>query len=87
MLRVFKFYMNHHVSQSQAAKHLTEGEIITVQEMASMGDRLKEMVAKEKEKKQRAKDQRSLEMEKEGIQRKLERRLVEEEGHGNQNKN
>ena len=87
MLRVFKFYMNHHVSQSQAAKHLTEGESITVQEMAdSMGDRLKEMVDKEKEKKQRAKDQRSLEMEKEGIQRKLERRLVEEEGHGNQNK-
>ena len=77
--------MKHQVNQSQAAKHLTEGPSITVQEMAeSMGDRLKEMVVKEKEKKKREKDQRSLEVEKEGIKRKLERRLEEEDGHGKQ---
>ena len=86
MLRVFKYYMKHQASQSQAAKHLTEGGSITVQEMAdSMGDKLREMVAKEKEKKQKDKDQRSLEIEKEGIKRKLDRVLEEEEGYGNQN--
>ena len=85
--RVFGIYMKHQVEQSQAAKHLTEGGSITVQEMAdSMGDRLREMVAKEKEKKQKDKDQRSLEIEKEGIKRKLDRVLEEEESYGNQNK-
>ena len=46
--------MKHQVGQSQATKQLTEGPSITVQEMAdSMGDRLHEMVVKEKEKRQR----------------------------------
>ena len=78
--------MKHQANQSQAAKHLTEGESITVQEMAdSTGNRLRELVVKEKERKQRAKDQISLEIEKEGIKRKLDRVLEEEEGYGNQN--
>ena len=77
--------MEHHHSQSQAAKHLTEGESITVQEMAdSMGNKLREMVAKEKEQKQQAKDQRSMEIEREGMNRQLERRIVEEESNGKQ---
>lgn len=58
---------------------------MTVQEMAtSMGDKLQEMVANENERKQKAKDQRSLETEKEGIRKQLERRLVEEESYGKQ---
>ena len=86
LVRVFKHYMKHQVSQSQAAKYLTEGTSITVQEMADkMGSRLHEMVVNEKEKKQRDKDQRSLEAEKEGIRRQLERRLVEEESPGKSN--
>ena len=80
--------MKHQVGQSQATKQLTEGPSITVQEMAdSMGDRLREMVVKEKEKKQREKDLRSLETEKEGMRRKLERRLAEEDNYGNKCKN
>ena len=80
--------MKHQVSQSQATKQLTEGPSITVQEMAdSMGDRLREMVVKEKEKRQREKDLRSLETEKEGMRRKLERRLAEEDNYGNKCKN
>ena len=80
--------MKHQVGQSQATKQLTEGASITVQEMAdSMGDRLREMVVKEKEKRQREKDLRSLETEKEGMRRKLERRLAEEDNYGNKCKN
>ena len=80
--------MKHQVSQSQATKQLTEGPSITVQEMAdSMGDRLREMVVKEKEKRQREKDLRSLETEKEGMRKKLERRLAEEDNYGNKCKN
>ena len=80
--------MKHQVGQSQATKQLTEGPSITVQEMAdSMGDRLREMVVKEKEKRQREKDLRSLETEKEGMQRKLERCLAEEDNYGNKCKN
>ena len=61
---------------------------MTVQEVAtSMGDKLQEMVANEKERKQKAKDQRSLETEKEGIRKQLERHLVEEEGYGKQESN
>lgn len=52
-----------------------------------MGDKLQEMVANEKERKQKAKDQRSLETEKEGIRKQLERHLVEEEGYGKQESN
>ena len=80
--------MKNKVGQSQATKQLTEGPSITIQEMAdSMGDRLREMVVKEKEKKQREKDLRSLETEKEGMRRKLERRLAEEDNYGNKCKN
>ena len=80
--------MKHQVGQSQATKQLTEGASITVQEMAdSMGDRLREMVVKEKEKGQREKDLRSLETEKEGMRKKLERRLAEEDNYGNKCKN
>ena len=80
--------MKHQVGQSQATKQLTEGPSITVQEMAdSMGDRLREMVVKEKEKRQREKDLRSLETEKEGMRKKLERRLAEEDNYGNKCKN
>ena len=80
--------MKNKVGQSQATKQLTEGPSITIQEMAdSMGDRLREMVVKEKEKRQREKDLRSLETEKEGMQRKLERRLAEEDNYGNKCKN
>ena len=80
--------MKHQVGQSQATKQLTEGASITVQEMAdSMGDRLREMVVKEKEKRQREKDLRSLETEKEGMRKKLERRLAEEDNYGNKCKN
>ena len=76
--------MKNKVGQSQATKQLTEGPSITIQEMAdSMGDRLREMVVKEKEKRQREKDLRSLETEKEGMRRKLERRLAEEDNYGN----
>ena len=72
--------MKHRDNQSQAAKHLLEGPSITVQEMAdSMGDKVRKMALKEKEKKQRDKDERSLETERDGIKRKLERQLVEEE--------
>ena len=75
--------MKHQVNQAQAGKHLTEGESITVQEMAdSMGDRLRDLVVKEKEKKQKEKDLRSLEVEKEGLRRQLERRLEDEESFG-----
>lgn len=80
--------MKNKVGQSQATKQLTEGPSITIQEMAdSMGDRLREMVVKEKEKRQREKDLRSLETEKEGMRRKLERRLAEEDNYGNKCKN
>lgn len=75
--------MEHHHSQSEAAKHLTEGESITVQEMAdSMGNRLQEMVSKEKDRKQQAKDQRSMEIEREGMKKQLERRVTEEDSYG-----
>ena len=85
--REFDIYMKHRAGQSQATKQLTEGTSISVQEMADkMGDRLREIMVKEKETKQRKKDLRSLETEKEGIQRKLERRLAEEEGYGNLSK-
>ncbi len=80
--------MKNKVGQSQATKQLTEGPSITIQEMAdSMGDRLREMVVKEKEKRQREKDLRSLETEKEGMRKKLERRLAEEDNYGNKCKN
>ena len=80
--------MKNKVGQSQATKQLTEGPSITIQEMAdSMGDRLREMVVKEKEKRHREKDLRSLETEKEGMRRKLERRLAEEDNYGNKCKN
>ena len=75
--------MKHQVNQSQAVKYLTKGASITVQEMAdSMGDRLQDLVVKEKEKKQKEKDLRSLEVEKEGLRRQLERHLEEKESFG-----
>ncbi len=79
MNRVFKLHIEHQKSQLEAGERLTEGESITVQEAAdSMGEKLRELVQKEKEQKRRAKEKRSCEIDRLAMKKTIERQQEED---------